>query len=167
MVTWRCTRACVGNCLYCSYTPQHAKDTEVNTKTAKKIVDQIYQFGSPWFGISGGEPLIRKDIFEIITYAKNLGFEVSLITSGFAFNQQKLDQLTKNEVHTAVSIDGNKTANDHIRGKGAYKKATHAMQKLSENGILDCIVTTMTKHNINDMEHPARLAEKYNKIVLV
>ncbi|MCJ7713633.1 radical SAM/SPASM domain-containing protein, partial [Candidatus Bathyarchaeota archaeon] len=64
MVTWRCTRRCVGNCLYCSYTPEYAKDTEVNTQTAKKIIDQIYDFGSPWFGISGGEPLVREDIFD-------------------------------------------------------------------------------------------------------
>ena len=167
MVTWRCTRRCVGNCLYCSYTPEYAKDTEVTTQTAKKIVDQVHDFGSPWFGISGGEPLVREDIFEVIKHAKDQGFEVSLITSGFAFNQKKLDQLVKHEVHTAVSIDGNQQSNDHIRGQGAYKKATHAMQQLSQNGILDCIVTTMTKHNINDMEHPARLAQKYNARMVV
>ncbi|MCW4031509.1 MAG: hypothetical protein NWE80_04000, partial [Candidatus Bathyarchaeota archaeon] len=83
MVTWRCTRRCVGSCLYCSYTPEHAKDTEVDTKTAYKIVDEVYDFGSPWFGISGGEPLIRHDIFDVVGYAKKMGFEVSLITSGF------------------------------------------------------------------------------------
>jgi radical SAM protein with 4Fe4S-binding SPASM domain len=167
MVTWRCTRRCTGNCLYCSYTPQNAKDTEVNTQTAKKIVDQVYDFGSPWFGISGGEPLLRKDIFDIIKYAKNIGFEVSLITSGFSFNQQKLDNLTKNEVHTAVSIDGNKTSNNIIRGNQSYDKALYAMKKLSENDILDCVVTTMTKHNIKDMEHPARLAQQHGARMVV
>src|SRR4030066_58901 len=90
MVTWRCTRRCVGNCLYCSYTPEYAKDTDVDTKTACKIVDEIYDFGSPWFGISGGEPLLRQDIFDVIEYAKATGFEVSLITSGFAFDQKRL-----------------------------------------------------------------------------
>ena len=93
MVTWRCTRRCVGNCLYCSYTPEYAVDSEVDTKTAYKIVDEIYYFGAPCFGISGGEPLIRKDIFDIIEYAKKTGFGVSLITSGFAFDQKRLDQL--------------------------------------------------------------------------
>ena len=70
MVTWRCTRKCVGNCLYCSYTPQHVKDAEVSTKTAYKIVDEVYNFGSSWFGISGGEPLVRPDIFDVAAYAK-------------------------------------------------------------------------------------------------
>jgi MoaA/NifB/PqqE/SkfB family radical SAM enzyme len=58
MVTWRCTRRCIGNCLYCSYTPEYAIVAEVDTKTAYKIVDEIYYFGAPCFGISGGEPLI-------------------------------------------------------------------------------------------------------------
>ena len=161
MVTWRCTRRCVGNCLYCSYTPEHARENEANTRVAYKIVDEVYDFGSPWFGISGGEPLIRPDIFDVISYAKESGFEVSLITSGFAFDEKKLDNLVRNEVHTAVSIDGSRESNDHIRGKGCYDKAVSAMKKLSENGILDCIVTTLTKYNVNDVEHPVELAEEY------
>jgi len=167
MVTWRCTRRCVGNCLYCSYTPEYAKDTEVDTKTARKIVDEVYDFGSPWFGISGGEPLIRQDIFDVIGYAKKMGFEVSLITSGFAFDEKRLDNLVRNEVHTAVSIDGNRVSNEKIRGKGSYDKALYAMKKLSENGLLDCIVTTMTKYNIKDMAHPAALGEEFNARMVV
>ena len=41
--------------MYCSYTPEYAKDAEVDTKIACKIVDEVYDFGSPWFGISGAE----------------------------------------------------------------------------------------------------------------
>ena len=145
MVTWRCTRRCVGNCLYCSYAPKNVMRDEVDTKTALKIVDEVKEFGSPWFGISGGEPLVREDIFDIIGYAKKQGFEVSLITSGFAFDEKRLNNLIRNEVHTAVSIDGTRESNDMIRGRGSYDKALFAMKKLSEAGILDCIVTTMTK----------------------
>src|SRR5512136_1540833 len=160
MVTWRCTRRCVGSCMYCSYTPPvKPEDAEVNTKTGYKIVDEIYDFGSPWFGISGGEPLLRQDIFDIIEYAKSTGFEVSLITSGFAFDEKRLNNLVRNEVHTAVSIDGTRESNDIIRGKGSYDKAVHAIKRLSENGILDCVVTTMTKYNIKDSVHPVELAE--------
>src|SRR4030043_286734 len=122
MVTWRCTRNCVGNCLYCSYTREYAKET---------------------------------------------GFEVSLITSGFAFDKQRLYDLARNEVHVAVSIDGNREANDIIRGRGSYDKAVFAMKKLSENGILDCVVTTMTKYNIKDLEHPAKLAAEHGAKMIV
>jgi radical SAM protein with 4Fe4S-binding SPASM domain len=161
MVTWRCTRNCVGNCLYCSYTREYAKDAELNTKAAYKIVDEIYDFGASWFGISGGEPLVRPDIFDIVEYAKETGFEVSLITSGFAFDKQRLYDLARNEVHTAVSIDGNREANDIIRGRGSYDKAVFAMERLSENGLLDCVVTTMTKYNLKDLEHIVKLAAEH------
>ena len=167
MVTWRCTRRCVGNCMYCSYTPEYAKDAEVDTKTACKIVDEIYNFGSPWFGISGGEPLVREDIFDVIAYAKKIGFEVSLITSGFAFDEKRLNNLVRHEVHTAVSIDGARESNDIIRGKGSYDKALYAMKRLSENGILDCIVTTMTKYNLKDAEHVVKLAAEHKARMVV
>ena len=168
MVTWRCTRRCVGSCMYCSYTPEYAKDTELNTNAAYKMIDEIHEFGSPWFGISGGEPLVRSDIFDIIGYAKKeYGMEVSLITSGFAFDQKRLDNLARHEVHTAVSVDGNRESNDIIRGKGAYDKALFAMKKLSENGILDCVVTTMTKYNIKEMEHPTLLAAEHKARMVV
>jgi radical SAM protein with 4Fe4S-binding SPASM domain len=168
MVTWRCTRRCVGNCVYCSYVPKFAKDSEVSTETGKKIVDEMYNFGAKWFGISGGEPLVREDIFEVIHHAKvDLGMEVSLITSGFAFDQKRLDNLAKYDVHTAVSIDGDKASNDIIRGPGSYEKATYAMKKLGEKGLLDCIVTTMTKYNINVLEHTCQLAAEYGAKMVV
>jgi len=90
MVVWRCTRNCVGNCMYCSYTKEYAKDQELSTKEAKKMVDEIHNFGAEWFGISGGEPLVRNDVFDVIAYAeKEYGMKVSLITSGFAWDEER------------------------------------------------------------------------------
>lgn len=167
MITWRCTRRCVGNCLYCSYTPNAIDPTELNTKEGFRLVDQIYDFGSPWFGISGGEPLLKEDVFEVISYAKKIGFEVSLITSGFVFNEKLFNGLVRNEVHTAVSIDGPKEANDKIRGKGSYDKAFSVMKKLSEAGILDCLVVTITKDNYKLIEHPIKLGADYGARMVV
>jgi len=89
---------------------------------------------------------VRQDIFDVIAHAKNdYGMEVSLITSGFAFDEKRLANLEKYNVHTAVSID--ETVNLTISSgvHGSYDKAIFAMKKLSEKGLLDCIVTTMTK----------------------
>src|SRR5665648_52617 len=141
MVVWRCTRNCVGSCTYCSYIKEYAKDQELTTAQAKHMVDEMAEFGSQWFGISGGEPLVRPDIWEIIEYAeKKHDMKVSLITSGYAWDEERFDKLRKYEVHTAISIDGEKDTNDMIRRKGGYDKALHAMKKLSEVGLLDCLV---------------------------
>jgi len=167
MITWRCTRRCVGNCLYCSYTPEFSDSTELNTREGFRLVDQVYEFGSPWFGISGGEPLLKEDIFEVIGYAKEIGFEVSLITSGFVFNEKLFNNLVRNEVHTAVSIDGPREANDKIRGRGSYDKAFAVMEKLSKAGILDCLVVTITKDNYKFVEHPIQLGAEYGARMVV
>ena len=167
MIVWRCTRRCVGSCLYCSYNPEKVDTTEVGTKEGFCIVDQIYDFGAPWFGISGGEPLIREDIFEIIEYARKIGLEVSLITSGFVFDEKRYNGLVRNEVHTAVSIDGPKEANDAVRGHGSYDKAFYALKKLSEAGLLDCIVVTMNKYNLKHLEYPIRLGADYGARMVV
>ncbi len=85
MVVWRCTRNCVGICTYYIYIKDYAKDQELSTKQAKHMVDEIVDFGSQWFGISGEEPLVRSDIWEIIEYTeKGHDLNVSLITSGYA-----------------------------------------------------------------------------------
>jgi radical SAM protein with 4Fe4S-binding SPASM domain len=168
MVVWRCTRNCVGSCTYCSFIKEYAKDQELSTEQAKHMVDEMAEFGSQWLGISGGEPLIRPDVWEVIEYAeKKHNMQVSLITSGYAWDEKRFDLLRKYNVHTAISIDGDKESNDKIRRKGGYDQAIHAMEKLSSVGLLDCLVTTMTKFNIDKMAHPAMLAEKYKARMLV
>ena len=168
MVVWRCTRNCVGNCMYCSYTKEYAKDQELNTEEAKKMVDEMQSSAHEWFGISGGEPLIRNDVFDVIAYAeKEYDMKVSFITSGFAWDEERFDKLHKYEVHTAISIDGNKESNEIIRRKGSYDKAVNAMKKLGSVGLLDCLVTTMTKYNIKHMAHPARLSRGIQSSMLV
>ncbi len=127
-----------------------------------RIVDELHEMGAKWFGLSGGEPLIRKDIFEIIEHAKNLGMNVSLITNGYYVKGNILDNLIKYEVMTAVSVDGKEETNDFTRGKGAYATALKAMKNLSEGGIFDCIVSTLNKNNCSEVDHIADLGYKYN-----
>jgi radical SAM protein with 4Fe4S-binding SPASM domain len=162
IVIWRCTRACNYNCLHCSFasTPKPAPD-ELDTKGGLHVVDEIYDFGATWFGLSGGEPLMRKDIFEIISHARDIGLKVSLITNGSLVNGKIYDNLVKNEVRTAVSLDGSERAHDLLRGKGRYKNALSAIQKLSKAGILDCLVVTTTKFNYKDVDHVVDVAGEY------
>jgi radical SAM protein with 4Fe4S-binding SPASM domain len=118
--------------------------------------------GAKWFGLSGGEPLIRKDVFDIIAHAKSLGMNVSLITNGYYVKGDILDNLIRNEVMTAVSIDGKEETNDLTRGKGSYATAIKAIKKLSDANIFDCIVSTLNKRNVDEVDHIAELGDKFN-----
>ena len=84
ITSWRATGACNYSCLYCNVdaNTQPAPD-ELNTEEALNLVDQIAEFGSQWFGLKGGEPLIRKDIFTLIAHAKDVGLDVLLLTNGY------------------------------------------------------------------------------------
>jgi len=162
MMTWRCTRACNYNCTYCSFGSRPYPVDEIDTEGGKRIVDELYEMGAKWFGLSGGEPLVRKDVFEVIAHAKSLGMNVSLITNGYYVDGDILDNLIKYEVMTAVSIDGKEETNDRMRGKGAYANALRAMKRLSEADIFDCIVTTLNKYNCSEVDHIAELGYEFN-----
>jgi radical SAM protein with 4Fe4S-binding SPASM domain len=127
-----------------------------------RIVEELYEMGAKWFGLSGGEPLVRKDIFEIIAHAKSLGMNVSLITNGYYVKGDILDKLARYEVMTAVSLDGVEETNDLTRGKGSYQTALRAMKNLSDNDIFDCIVTTLNRRNVYEVDHIAEVGHKFN-----
>lgn len=169
ILPWRCTFACDRNCAHCASAGKSPFPDELNTASAKRIVDQVYDFGASWLGISGGEPLLRKDLFKIIAYARKIGLNASIITDGHLLNDEVFENIAKNEVRVSVSIDGAEKANDIIRGKGSYAKAVSAIKHLSSAGLLNCLVYTLanTNRSVNNVNeenfiHVLDLAEKYN-----
>jgi radical SAM protein with 4Fe4S-binding SPASM domain len=168
-VPWRCTFACDSNCLHCASAAKPPFPDEVDTASAKRIVDQIYDFGASFLGISGGEPFLRKDLFQIVKYAKKIGLNVSIITDGHLLDEAAFEGIVKNEVSVTVSIDGAEATNDAIRGRGAYAKAVVAVDKLSKANLLNCLVYTFanfgdgkTNVNVEDFTHVLNLAQQYN-----
>jgi radical SAM protein with 4Fe4S-binding SPASM domain len=168
ILPWRCTQACTSSCLHCGFASNPPASDALGTKESMHIVDEIYDFGATYLGLSGGEPLLRKDLPEIIGYAKNIGLQVSLITNGYYIDGKIFDNLVKHDVHVSLSVDGTEEINDAIRGKGAYEKAISAIKKTSKAGLLDCLVATLAnvdaiRNNVNseDMEHVVQLAEEY------
>ena len=163
MTSWRATGACNARCAYCNVdaTGKHA-ERELTTKEALHLVDEVYKFGVKWFGLKGGEPLLRKDIFEIVTYAKSLGLNVCLLTNGCFVDGEIYDNLVKNQVWTSVSIDGPEEINDILRGKGSYQKALSAIQKLSKGKILNGLAAAITSVNYKHLDHVCELADKYH-----
>ena len=163
MTSWRATGACNARCAYCNVdaTGKHA-ERELTTKEALHLVDEVYNFGVKWFGLKGGEPLLRKDIFEIVTYAKSKGLNVCLLTNGCFVDGDIYDNLVKNQVWTSVSIDGPEEINDILRGKGSYQKALAAIKKLSKGKILNGLAAAITSVNYKHLDHVCELADKYH-----
>jgi radical SAM protein with 4Fe4S-binding SPASM domain len=139
----------------------------VNTQDAKKIVDQVADFGATFFGITGGQPFLRKDLFEILDYATAKGLCTSIITDGRLLNEEAFQRIVKNQTKISVSIDGAEKSNDAIRGAGAYAAAVSAIKRLSQANLLNVLVYTfanvgdVTNVNEVDMRHVLDLAKQY------
>jgi radical SAM protein with 4Fe4S-binding SPASM domain len=142
IVPWRCTFACDLNCVHCTSAGKSKAQGELSTADAKKLVDRVHDFGATFFGITGGEPFLRKDLFTIVRYARKVGLKTSIITDGHLVDDKAIENIVKNEMRVSISIDGTEKVNDHIRGKGTYASAVGLAKKLSETGLLDCLVYT-------------------------
>jgi AdoMet-dependent heme synthase len=167
IVPWRCTYACDSHCVHCVSAGQKAVPDEINTKDAKKIVEQVSDFGASFFGITGGQPFLRKDIFEVLDYATKLGLNTSIITDGRLLDDEAFQKIVKNQIKISVSMDGAEQTNDVIRGKGAYVSAISAIKKFSREKLLNVLVYTfanaseVTNVNEADMRHVLDLAKEY------
>jgi radical SAM protein with 4Fe4S-binding SPASM domain len=169
IVPWRCTFSCGRSCVHCTSALKPAFPNEVDTAGALRIVDQVYDFGASFFGITGGEALLRKDLFEIIAHARKIGLKTSIITDGHLLDEDAFEKVVKNEVRVSISIDGAEPTNDLIRGKGTYATTVAAIKRLSQENLLNCLVYTLanfdestTNINANDFERVLDLGAKYN-----
>jgi radical SAM protein with 4Fe4S-binding SPASM domain len=154
--------------VHCTSAGKPVIPDEIDTVVAKKLVDQAYEFGATFFGLTGGEALSRSDLFEIISYAGKVGMSSSIITDGRLLDEKAFDNIVKSEVKVSVSIDGGKETNDLVRGKGAYAASVKAIERLSKEKLLNCLVYTLanvnesvTNINETDFRDVLDLAEKY------
>jgi radical SAM protein with 4Fe4S-binding SPASM domain len=168
ILPWRCTFACNFNCVHCTSAGKSAVPDEISTQDAKRIVDQAYEFGASFFGVTGGEALLRKDLFDVLAYARKIGMNTSIITDGRLLDDRAFENIVKNEVKVSVSIDGDQETNDLVRGKGAYDASVKAIERLSRENLLNCLVYTLanvnesvTNVNEKDFVDVLDLAEKY------
>ena len=167
IVPWRCTYACESNCVHCVSAGKKAVPDEMDTADAKKLVDQVSDFGATFFGITGGQPFLRKDLFEVLDHATERGLSTSIITDGRMLDEEAFKKIVKNQTKISISIDGAEATDDVIRGKGAYKAAVSAIERLAREKLLNVLVYTfanageVTNVNEADMRHVLDLAKQY------
>ena len=112
--------------------------------------------------LSGGEPLVRRDLPEILDYADGKA-HVILTTNGMLINEAVATRLAAMDSTIEISIDGSRAdIHDRIRGQGAFEKTLQGMRHLAEAGIADRItfITTITQANVDDLESIIELAER-------
>ncbi len=116
------------------------------------MIDNLSENGKPVLILSGGEPLFRKDIFEIAAYAKSKGLPVALSTNGTLVTKDMARKIKESGVYYAsISLDGAcAETHDTFRGAGNFEKSLRGLANLREQGIKVQINFTVTKKNVNE-----------------
>jgi radical SAM protein with 4Fe4S-binding SPASM domain len=162
LVVWNFTYKCNLHCKHCYSSSGTNKKSELSTKEALKVVDKIANFGVTSLAFSGGEPLMRKDFFEVARHAVDSGLYVSLATNGTLLTEENVKKLKKIGVHyVEVSLDGiDPKTHDFFRGKtGAFNQTLTGLKTCLDKDICTCIAVTATKNNLKEIPAVLEMAE--------
>jgi heme b synthase len=164
MVAWEITRSCNLFCAHCrSSSTSGPYEDELPTEECYRLIDHIIEIGKPVLILSGGEPLLRRDIFQIAGYAVEKGLRVAMGTNGTLITQDIAAKLKAVPIsRVAVSIDfPTPELQDKFRGKsGAFQASLSGIARLRQVGIEVQINSTITRLNMKYLNELLELALK-------
>lgn len=165
VVIWNLIRRCNLKCKHCySISADVDFPGELNTTQIFSVMDDLKAFKVPVLILSGGEPLLRPDIFEISARAKDMGFYVGLSSNGALINEENIKQIAAiGYNYLGVSLDGIGAVNDAFRGKeGAFDDALNGIRLALKEGIKVGMRFTATTDNIHQLPEMLELMEREN-----
>jgi radical SAM protein len=162
---WEVTQACDLACVHCRACAQPKRHPlELTTAEGKRLIDQIGEMQVPVFVLTGGDPIKRPDLFELIEYATQSGVRVSLTPSATPLLTREVVYELKRRglARLAVSLDGsNREVHDAFRGmSGSFDRTMEAIEWANEVGLPVQINTTFSRRNYEDFDAIAELIEK-------
>jgi len=163
LVAWETTRRCNLACKHCRATAEdHAYANELDTQASFKLLEQIREVGNPIIILTGGEPLLRDDIFDIAAYGTKLGLRMVMAPNGTLITEENAKKMKASGIkRISVSLDGSTPeTHDDFRGiKNAFEKSIQGIHIAKKAGIEFQINTTITKTNLDQIPKILALAE--------
>lgn len=158
MIFWELTAGCNLSCLHCRRleVSKEISKKDLSTDQAREVLLQIAQTGKPIVVFSGGEPLLRPDFFDLADFARELNLEIALASNGTLIDGWMAEKIRYSGIRrVAISLDGaTAEIHDGFRGEeGAFKRALKGCCEIRDAGISLQINTTLTRHNLNDLEN--------------
>jgi len=154
VVVWNCTRRCNLRCVHCySKSSDRTPGGEMTTDQGYRLLDDLADFGAPVVLFSGGEPLLRPDLFELAGRAAGLGMRAVISTNGTLIDAPTAERLREIGLsYVGVSLDGMRPTNDKFRGaEGAFDKALAGIRNCLAAGVKVGLRFTVNKRNVADV----------------
>ena len=156
VLAWNITRTCNLKCVHC-YSSSEAKryEGELTTEEAKKFIDDCAAFRVPVLLLSGGEPLMRPDVFELVAYANSHGIRTTFSTNGTMIDKSTARRIKELGVgYVGISLDGLGEANDRFRGsEGAFVRALEGIRNCLNVGQRVGLRFTINRYNYHDLSN--------------
>lgn len=153
-MVWLATDACTARCMHCSSNSAKRSPDELSTDEVFALIDQLAAVGVVDFGISGGEPLIRRDVFRIIDHAKSRGMSVGLASNGAKLPEEKAERLASFGLdRLQLSLDGPAEAHDRLRRwPGLFERVLKSVETADQAGLRVHICCTINRLNVDQLE---------------
>ena len=162
LVAWELTRRCNLNCVHCRAGSEHGPyPGELDTDKCLQILDEISKVGSPIVILTGGEPLLRDDLFHLAEYGTRIGLRMVMATNGTLLTPDLVGKIKSSGIkRVSISIDGaEEQQHDRFRNvPGAFKGSLEGIDQLKNGGVEFQINTTVARHNLKDVEQILKLA---------
>ncbi len=154
IVVYNCLQRCNLRCIHC-YARATLKESEdtLSTAEAKAMIDSCADFGCPVLLFSGGEPLMREDLFELVQHAGKQGLRTTVSTNGTLITRELARDLAGcNMGYVGVSLDGMEATHDHFRRvKGSWRAALEGLENCKAEGLRTGLRITLTRHNFTEV----------------
>ena len=154
VVVWNVTKACNLRCIHCyASADNRPAEYELTTEEGFRLLEDLAQFGCPVVLFSGGEPLVRPDIFDLIAYAVRLGLRAVLSTNGTLIDHDLAKELKKLGLsYVGISLDGIGEVHDRFRGsKGCFEKVIQAIENCQRESLKVGLRFTINKFNAEEI----------------
>ena len=154
-IAWELTRACAYACVHCRADAQpHRDPRELSTTEAKALIERLAAFGNnPILIFTGGDPLMRPDVFELIAYAAERGLRCSLTPTATALpTRERLEKALQAGIRrVALSLDAPRAEihDDFRKVKGSWQRTMDTLHRVHDVGLSVQVNTTVAKHNID------------------
>ena len=163
-LTWEITYACNLECVHCLSSSGRRDPRELTTEQAKAVLDELKALQVFYINIGGGEPMVRRDFFEIIEHSVSNGIGVKFSTNGAFIDKKNAQRLAAMDyLDIQISLDGADAAtNDPVRGPGTFDMAINAMDNLKAAGFGEFkISVVVTRHNVSQLDAFKAMADSY------
>jgi radical SAM protein with 4Fe4S-binding SPASM domain len=163
VVVWNVTRRCNLHCIHCySVSEDRVYPGELSTEEGLRLIDDVAAFGAPTMIFSGGEPLMRLDLFQLAAYARRRGLRCVLSTNGTLIWEAVAERIRDaGFAYVGISLDGIGAAHDKVRGRlGAFDESLAGIRRCRDRGVKVGVRFTLHRKNADQLPAVLDLLER-------